>query len=101
VNMPPVPSSIVPNGAFLGEIDRNWTSSNTFGGSAQITHNKIFEHDNHFVMGMSIDGARLSAGDALFRSLGLTGRALAGARSSKMTLSGTQCRRCPAKYLDL
>jgi len=41
------------------------TSSNTFGGSAQITQNKIFEHDNHFVMGMSIDGARLSAGDAL------------------------------------
>jgi iron complex outermembrane recepter protein len=56
VNMAPVPSTIVPNGAFLGEIDRNWTSSNSIGGSAQITSsNKVFDHDNHFVMGISVD----------------------------------------------
>ena len=43
-------------GAFLGEIDRNWTSSNTFGGTAQATSTeKVFGHDNHFVVGVSVD----------------------------------------------
>ncbi len=43
-------------GAFLGEIDRNWTASNTFGGTAQATSTaKVFGHDNHFVVGVSVD----------------------------------------------
>jgi iron complex outermembrane recepter protein len=42
--------------AILGEIDRNWTTTSSFGGSAQITSaNKIFDHDNHFVLGASVD----------------------------------------------
>jgi iron complex outermembrane receptor protein len=49
----------VPNtfgNAILGEIDRNWTTTNSFGGSGQLTStNKLFEHDNHFIVGMSVD----------------------------------------------
>jgi iron complex outermembrane receptor protein len=42
--------------AILGEIDRNWVSTNAFGGTAQLTStNKVFEHDNHFVVGASVD----------------------------------------------
>jgi iron complex outermembrane recepter protein len=42
--------------AILGEIDRNWVSTNSFGGTAQLTStNKVFEHDNHFVVGASVD----------------------------------------------
>ena len=53
-----VPNTISPN-AFLGEIDRNWTATNSFGGSAQMTSTtKVFDRDNHFVMGFSIDHGR-------------------------------------------
>jgi iron complex outermembrane receptor protein len=46
----------LPASAFLGEIDRNWTSSDSFGGTVQATSTqKFLGHDNHFVMGMSID----------------------------------------------
>ena len=46
----------LPGSAFLGEIDRNWTSTNSFGGTAQVTSSdKFFGHENHFVMGMSLD----------------------------------------------
>jgi iron complex outermembrane receptor protein len=46
----------LPGSAFLGETDRNWTSSNSFGGTVQATSTqKFFGHDNHFVMGMSLD----------------------------------------------
>jgi iron complex outermembrane recepter protein len=52
----------VPNNlgnAFLGEIDRNWTTTNSFGGSAQMTSaDKILGHDNHFVIGISLDHGR-------------------------------------------
>jgi iron complex outermembrane receptor protein len=42
--------------AILGEIDRNWVSTSTFGGTAQLAStNKVFEHDNHFVVGASGD----------------------------------------------
>jgi iron complex outermembrane recepter protein len=51
----PVVNLLSPN-AFLGEIDRNWTSTNSFGGTAQVTSSdKFLGHDNHFVAGMSID----------------------------------------------
>jgi iron complex outermembrane recepter protein len=46
-------------GPNLGEIDRTWTSANSFGGSLQLTDTrKIVEHSNHFVMGASIDHGR-------------------------------------------
>ena len=42
--------------SVLGEIDRTWTSTNSFGGSVQgASSEKIFGHDNNFVLGMSID----------------------------------------------
>jgi iron complex outermembrane recepter protein len=42
--------------AFLGEIDRNQTATNSFGGSAQVaSSDKLIDHDNHVVVGMSLD----------------------------------------------
>jgi iron complex outermembrane receptor protein len=42
--------------AFLGEIDRNQTATDTFGGTAQVTSaDQIFGHDNHLVAGVSLD----------------------------------------------
>jgi iron complex outermembrane recepter protein len=52
----PVLNPVANTGAFLGELDDNWVSSNTFGGTAQFTStNKVFEHDNHVVVGASLD----------------------------------------------
>ena len=49
------PNTLAPNSA-LGEIDRNWTSTNSFGGSLQATSTgQLFGHDNHFVVGTSVD----------------------------------------------
>ncbi|MBO0883647.1 MAG: TonB-dependent receptor, partial [Mycobacterium sp.] len=46
----------LPANSILGEIDRNGTSTNSLGGSAQISSsNKVLDHDNHLVMGVSID----------------------------------------------
>ena len=49
----------VPNtlgNGFLGEVDRNRVSTNSFGGTAQLTStNKVFGRDNHFVMGATLD----------------------------------------------
>jgi iron complex outermembrane recepter protein len=46
-------------GAFLGEIDRNWTSTASYGGTIQATNtNQIFRHDNHVVFGVSVDHGR-------------------------------------------
>jgi iron complex outermembrane receptor protein len=43
-------------GSVLGEIDRTWTSTNSFGGSVQgASSEKVFGHDNNFVLGMSLD----------------------------------------------
>jgi len=53
-----VPNTISPD-AFLGEIDRNQTSSNSFGGSLQATSTtQLFGHDNHLVAGVSVDHGR-------------------------------------------
>jgi iron complex outermembrane receptor protein len=51
---PPTPNTI--GDAFLGEIDRNQTITNTFGGTAQVTSaDQIYGHDNHLVAGVSLD----------------------------------------------
>jgi iron complex outermembrane receptor protein len=42
--------------SILGEIDRTWTSTNSFGGSVQgASSEKLFGHDNNAVIGMSVD----------------------------------------------
>jgi iron complex outermembrane recepter protein len=42
--------------SVLGEIDRTWTTTNSYGGSLQATStDKAFGHDNHLVVGMSVD----------------------------------------------
>jgi iron complex outermembrane receptor protein len=43
----------------LGEIDRTSTSTNAFGGTVQATTTaQLFGHDNHFVVGVSVDHGR-------------------------------------------
>ncbi|VIO74996.1 Vitamin B12 transporter BtuB [Bradyrhizobium ivorense] len=58
-NMPIFGTTPVPNTlgtAFLGEIDRNTAATNSYGGTAQVTgSDKLFGHDNHVVMGVSVD----------------------------------------------
>ncbi|MCC8942537.1 TonB-dependent receptor [Bradyrhizobium sp. Arg68] len=58
-NMPIFGTTPVPNTlgtAFLGEIDRNTAATNSYGGTAQLTgSDKLFGHDNHVVMGVSVD----------------------------------------------
>ena len=42
--------------SVLGEIDRTWTSTNSFGGSGQVASSeRLFGHDNSFVAGVSVD----------------------------------------------
>lgn len=54
VGGPPVPNTL--GTAFLGEIDRNQVATKSFGGTAQLTNtDKLFGHDNHVVMGVSVD----------------------------------------------
>jgi iron complex outermembrane receptor protein len=51
---PPTPNTL--GTAFLGELDRNQAATNSFGGTAQVTSaDRIFEHDNHLVAGVSVD----------------------------------------------
>lgn len=51
---PPTPNTL--GNAFLGEIDRNQAATNSFGGTAQLTNtDRLFGHDNHVVMGVSVD----------------------------------------------
>jgi len=53
-----VPNIVSPN-AFLGEIDRNWTTTNSYGGTLQGTSTgQVSGHDNHLVVGMSVDHGR-------------------------------------------
>jgi iron complex outermembrane recepter protein len=48
--------NFLPAGAVLGEIDRTWTTANSFGGSLQGTGTgKFLGHDNHLVVGVSVD----------------------------------------------
>ena len=47
---------LIPPGASLGEIDRTWTSTASYGGSAPATSTaKVFDRSNHFVVGTSVD----------------------------------------------
>ena len=42
--------------SVLGEIDRTWTTTNSFGGSAQAASSaNVFAHSNNFVVGASVD----------------------------------------------
>jgi iron complex outermembrane recepter protein len=48
-----------PDNTALGEIDRNSTKSTSYGGSLQATStSQWFGHDNHFVVGTSLDHGR-------------------------------------------
>ena len=41
---------------FLAEIDRTWTTTNSFGGSVQASSaEKVFGHENNFTIGLSVD----------------------------------------------
>ena len=49
----------LPANTALGAIDRNWTKSNSYGGSLQAANTaQLFGHDNHFVVGSSVDHGR-------------------------------------------
>jgi iron complex outermembrane receptor protein len=51
-----VPATGLLGSSVLGEIDRTWTTTNSFGGSLQAaSSDKLFGHDNNFVIGLSID----------------------------------------------
>jgi iron complex outermembrane recepter protein len=51
-----VPESGLLRTSFLGEIDRTWTTTNSFGGSGQASSaEKVFGHENNFTIGLSVD----------------------------------------------
>ena len=51
-----VPSTGLLGTSVLGEIDRTWTTTNSFGGSVQAASSeKVFGHGNNFVVGLSVD----------------------------------------------
>jgi iron complex outermembrane recepter protein len=51
-----VPAAGFLGSSVLGEIDRTWTTTNSFGGSVQAASSeKVFDRGNNFVVGMSVD----------------------------------------------
>jgi iron complex outermembrane recepter protein len=51
-----VPATGPLGSSVLGEIDRTWTATNSFGGSVQVSSSeKIFGHENNFTLGVSFD----------------------------------------------
>ena len=61
-NLTTTRGQIVPNSGalgfpnILGEIDRTWTTTNSFGGSVQAaSSDKVFGLENNFTMGLSVD----------------------------------------------
>ena len=51
-----IPATGPLGSALLGEIDRTWTTTNSFGGSAQAASSAtVFGHSNNFVVGASLD----------------------------------------------
>jgi iron complex outermembrane recepter protein len=51
-----VPATGALGTSVLGEIDRTWTTTNSFGGSGQAaTSERLFGHDNNFTIGLSVD----------------------------------------------
>jgi iron complex outermembrane recepter protein len=58
----------LPPTAALGEIDRNWTNSGSFGGTLQATSTeRLLDRDNHLVVGLSLDrgSTQFTAGSEL------------------------------------
>ena len=56
LNINGVTLNTLPPNMAIGEIDRNWTNTNSYGGSLQATSTRqLFGHDNHFVVGTSVD----------------------------------------------
>jgi len=56
INQTMATPNTLPPGAFLAELDRNRTATDSFGGSGQIASSaKVLGHDNHFVVGLSLD----------------------------------------------
>ncbi len=48
--------NLFPANTQFGEIDRTFTTANSFGGSVQATStDKVVDRDNHLVVGMSLD----------------------------------------------
>ena len=51
-----VPATGVLASSVLGEIDRTFTDTHSFGGTLQAASSEqIFNHDNHFIVGASVD----------------------------------------------
>jgi iron complex outermembrane receptor protein len=51
-----IPASGALGTSFLGEIDRTWTTTNSFGGSVQVASSeRVFDHGNNFTIGLSVD----------------------------------------------
>jgi iron complex outermembrane recepter protein len=51
-----VPATGALGTSVLGEIDRTWTTTNSFGGSVQAASSeKLFGHENNFTIGLSVD----------------------------------------------
>jgi iron complex outermembrane receptor protein len=51
-----VPATGALGTSVLGEIDRTWTNTNSFGGTVQAaTSEKLFGHNNNFTIGLSVD----------------------------------------------
>jgi iron complex outermembrane recepter protein len=51
-----VPAAGLLGTSVLGEIDRTWTTTNSFGGSLQAASSeKLFGHENNFTLGLSVD----------------------------------------------
>jgi iron complex outermembrane recepter protein len=49
-------SGVLGSANTLGEIDRGWRTTNSFGGSLQVASSEqVFGHDNNFVVGSSVD----------------------------------------------
>ena len=51
-----VPATGALGTSVLGEIDRTWTTTSSFGGSAQAASSeRLFGHENNFTIGLSVD----------------------------------------------
>jgi iron complex outermembrane receptor protein len=56
INQTMATPNTLPPGAFLAELDRNRTATDSFGGSGQMASSaKVLGHDNHVVVGFSLD----------------------------------------------
>ena len=91
------------NGGPYSELDNQTTNTNAYGASAQVTNtNDLFGLKNHFVAGVSFDGAQTMFSATSFIG-GLTPidprihRAGRGDRRARHQLAGS-CRRSPTPH---